>query len=78
MLVLLLSVNASADNNLNLPPLRDFVGFWINPLAITFTRVADKSFTLKLISSATASQAKLTVELIVVLTDWGWFVISVK
>ena len=76
ILVLLLSSNAVANNfPLNLSPLRDSVGCWINPLFITFASVADVSLTLKVISSATASQVKLTVELIVVLTDWGWTVI---
>ena len=79
ILVLLLSCNALANNALpTLPSLRVFCGCWLNPLFITSVSNADSSLTLKLITSATASQVKLTVELRVVLTDWGWTVISTK
>ena len=79
MLVLLLSSNALANNTLLfLPPLRVFCICWVNPLLTICTLDTDISLTLKLISSATASQVKLTVELRVVLTDWGWTVISTK
>ena len=70
MLVLLLSLNALANNTLLfLPSLRSFCACRKNPLFITSTLAADVSLTLKSISPATASQVKLTVELRVVLTD---------
>ena len=80
ILVLLLSISALATNTLLfLPSLRVLCGCWINPLLTISIFDADSSLTLKLISSATASQVKLTVELrVVLLTDWGWTVISVK
>ena len=79
ILVLLLSCSASANNTLLfLPSLRVFCGCWLNPLFIISASDAALPLTLKLISTATASQVKLTVELRVVLTDWGWTVISTK
>ena len=80
ILVLLLSNNALANNTLLfIPSLRVFCGCWLNPLITIFRLDADSSLTLKMIWTAAAvSQVKLTVELRVVLTDWGWSVISVK
>ena len=79
ILVLLLSSNALANNTLLfLLSLIIFCGCWINPLFIITVSDADSPLTLKIISSATASQVKLTVELRVVLTDWGWTAISIK
>ena len=79
ILVLLLSFNALANNTLlTLPPLRVNAGCWINPLLKTSPMSAELPFTWMSTRSAKASQVKLTVELRVVLTDWGWTVISVK
>ena len=75
----MLSSNALANNTLLLlPPLRVFCGSWVNSLLTIITSDADLSLTQKIISLATASQVKLPVELTVVLTDWGWTVISTK
>ena len=79
ILVLLLSSNALANNTLLcLPSLRVFCGCWTNPLFMITVLDADSPSILKIISSATAPQVKVTVELRVVLTDWGWTVISTK
>ena len=68
--MLLLSLNALANNTLLfLPSLRAFCGCCAKPLFIISASDADIYLTLKSISSATASQVKLTVELRVVLTD---------
>ena len=78
MFVLLLSSNALADNTLlTLPPLRLSINCWLNPLLTTSTLAAEVSLTRKIIISTTASHVKLTVELRVLLTDWGWTVISI-
>ena len=78
ILVLLLSISALANNTLLfIPPLRGSWGCWVNPLSTTSTLAAEPLLTRKIIVSVTASQVKLTVELRVVLTDWGWTVISI-
>ena len=78
ILVLLSSCNALAVNTLLILPLpRVTWKCWLNPLLTMFELAAEVSLTLKIISSATASQVKLTVELSVVLTDWGLSVISI-
>ena len=76
-MVLLLSCNALANNTvLFLPSMRVSINCWVNPLLAISTLVAGIPLTLKSIRSATASQLKLTVELRVVLTDWGLTIIS--
>ena len=78
ILVLLLSFNALADNILiNTLPLSDS-DCRVNPLLVTFGLAAEILLTLKEIATAeVALQVKLTVELRVILTDWGLTVISI-
>ena len=78
ILVLLLSSNAAANNtllHLTLPI--SSTPCWVNPLLITSETNARIPSTRKVMSTVLASQVKSTVELRVVLTDWGWTVISV-
>ena len=78
ILVLLLWLSASANNTLlTFPPVRVTWFCWLNPFGIISLLDAVILLTRKSIRSATASQVKSTVELRVVLTDWGWTVISV-
>ena len=79
ILVLLLSLNAIANSTfLFLPPSRHSSSCWSNPLLKVSMRLADVLFTWKSSCEALASQMKLTVELIVVLIDCGWTIISIE
>ena len=72
MLVLLLLTSAWAIKTLLTSlPLRVTCSCCLNPFLTICLLDAELSFTRKSIRSATASQVKLTVELRVVLTDWG-------
>ena len=78
ILVLLLSSNASTINTLlHLLSLRVSVDCCWNPLLSIILRDASSLLTSNTIKETSASQVKETVELRMVLTDWGWTRISI-
>ena len=78
ILVLLLSSNAIANNTLfHLLSLRVSIDSSWNPLVSIISRDASSLLTSNIMKETSASQVKETVELRMVLTDWGWTRISI-